>query len=202
MEGITVIKKVGFALVAMSFMFFVSQNTLFAEELDSSELGESESVHFIQTIDINDPSVRQVSEEEVISDYMKGQGVDYFAAVKALGINSGEKANLNCKTSWVEVTTSWKTIDSLSKAKFRMFPYAQLRQCGSYGPADVISVSSNVRHEISGGMGGVRINVKDAWKIDNRRIGARASGEIVNGLGWKLRNWSYNATVTMVGSGW
>lgn len=191
--------------MVLFFVLSFSKNVSFAEELDDSVLEESNSIEFKETIDVNDPANKEVSEEEVILDYMEGQNVDRSTAKKELGIVSDEKISLaaaSCKTSWLEIPTAKKTIDKLSGTTLQLYPYVQLKQCGSYGPAEVVSVSSNVGHNLTGMFkNGITFNVKDANKKSKYVVAARAKGSLKNSLGITLRNWSYSAEVKMVG-GW
>lgn len=194
-------KRYFLALIVFVCIFFILGNTASAESSSEEEL-EPTDIYVTIDIDVNDiSSFRTVSEEEVILDYMLGQDVPRIIAIKELGIDHEEHVILpsSCTITWKEITTGKQTIDAGSRSTLELFPYVQIKHCGNNIRPEVLSVSSNVRHNVESffGKGAVVFTNKDAVRVSKHVFRARASGYIKNALGLKVRDWNYEGQVTM-----
>lgn len=66
--------------------------------------GESEqnSESVDEVINLNEVPFREVSEEKVISDYMRSNGVNRETAIKELNTSEGAQTTSNCSETWSE----------------------------------------------------------------------------------------------------
>lgn len=183
-------KLLFFLLVVLSFSLFNSE-IIFASEAT----GEKDV--YTESIDINESSYRVVSEEEVISDFMKKENVDRDTAMEKLGINEVQLSS--CTTRWRHYTSSRKVVDSASGVSLSLSPYVQVRTCN--GTDTFLSVSSAqpgyTFHGIFKNSG--HITTAGAIKTSNRRIDLHASGYIKPTLGGN-RYFNYTNCIT-TGSG-
>lgn len=194
-------KKIVFLFTFMiSFLILSNTDTLvFAEELEGD-------IDINIETNLDELPYNVVSEEQVISDYMKWANVDRETAVKELGLEKSDsltnsaRASSSCYHQWREYIIPKKLIDSTSKAYLTTYPYIKMKQCGD-DRAEITDVSSQVSYVREGAIAISNIVVKNitAEKESKHVARVRANGVITNTFGFELRDWKYSETFTFMG---
>lgn len=193
------VKKIVFLFTFM-ISFLILSNTdasAFAEELEGD-------IDISIETNLDELSYIVVSEEQVISDYMKWANVDRETAVKELGLEGSNslsaRASSSCWHEWREYKIPKKLIDSSAKAYLTTYPYIKMKQCGN-DRAEITDVSSQVSYVREGGIAISNIVVKNitAEKESKHVARVRANGVITNTLGFELRDWTYSEKFTFMG---
>lgn len=183
-------------MLTLVTVFFIlgSYNTVaFAQK---SEL-ESESID--EVINLNEVPYKDVSEEEVISNYIVSENVDRKTAIEELGIMEGKQTRATCHESWREYYIGKKLIDKGSRAYLQTNPYIRVKQCGNSRPQVTgVSTSVSYKRESSFGPGAVVVNSITANKESKYVVRVRANGYVKNVFGKHLRDWIYSQTFTFV----
>ena len=192
--GCHMIKKFSFSfsLLLFSLFFFSSSSTLANGENIETEVIELE-------LNLEDLNYVEVSEEQVILDYMRNKNVDREQAIKELSINKLKNnavttMNNSCTTSWRYYDSPKVKIDSLSSSYLTVHPYVQVKNCSGY--YSFVSVSSTVNHTLDDPLNVIRFDGGIQAQLDtSNRIQVSAKGHVKNAFGIKLRSWDFSATI-------
>ncbi|MFO1441853.1 hypothetical protein KDN24_01150 [Bacillus sp. Bva_UNVM-123] len=183
-------------------LFFLALND--GTHAQASELSDS-FISMPIDIESEEAKAKEVDQDVVIQDYMDAFNVDRETAIKDLGISeiAPQEDNPSCFTKWYEYSTGKYEIDSLSKSYLTLYPYIQIKDCSSTNIRIALSVSPNIRAEVSSGLtsNAVEIEAREAMIRTNQTVvDTKAYGNIRNFLGIKLRDWQYKGAVNTRGT--